>query len=90
VPDRKMPMRMCVVCRQSKPKRELIRIMKAADGTIRIDESGKGQGRGAYICADVACIDRAYKTKALQKSMRTALSEESYEGLKRIAGGRNE
>ncbi|MGI6153481.1 MAG: RNase P modulator RnpM [Christensenellaceae bacterium] len=84
--DRKTPMRMCVVCRNSKPKHELVRMKRTEEGSLLVDKTGKGQGRGAYICANDACIERARSTKVLQKSLKATLSEESYAQLKELVG----
>ena len=53
--DKKIPMRMCVACREMKPKKDLIRVVKTADG-IRLDKTGKLAGRGAYVCNDKECV----------------------------------
>lgn len=82
--QKKVPMRMCVVCRQSKEKKDLVRVVKEEDGALLVDEVGRMAGRGAYLCADEGCIDKAYGTKVLMKSLRTGLSEENYAALKRI------
>jgi len=86
--QKKAPMRLCVVCRQSKEKKDLIRIVKAEDGKLLVDETGRMPGRGAYLCAEDDCIDKAYHTKVLMKSLRTGLDEDSYAALKRIVARR--
>ena len=62
---KKIPLRMCVGCRESKPKRELIRVVRAPDGTLSMDPVGKKPGRGAYVCRQEACLTRAIKQKQL-------------------------
>ena len=60
---KKIPMRMCVGCRESKPKRELIRVVRAPDGTVSMDPGGKKPGRGAYVCRQESCLMRAIRQK---------------------------
>ena len=62
---KKIPQRQCVGCREMKDKKSLLRVVKAPDGTISLDFGGKKPGRGAYVCHDVACLQRARKTLAL-------------------------
>ena len=71
--QKKVPVRMCIACREGKPKRELIRVVK----------KGKAPGRGAYICPDMQCFDKAYKSKALSRALDAEISPEVYEELKR-------
>nr|MDD6336468.1 YlxR family protein [bacterium] len=79
---RKVPMRMCVGCRQMKPKRELIRVVRPADGgDVRADRTGKLAGRGAYICASEECLKKARKARLLEKALETPISEQTYEQL---------
>ncbi len=77
--DKKQPVRMCVACRKGKPKQELIRIVRRADGEFFVDTGGKAQGRGAYVCANTACIEKA--KKIFPKVMRKTMSDELYEAL---------
>lgn len=66
---RKVPMRMCVGCREMKPKRELIRVVKPKEGEAQMDPGGKLPGRGAYVCKSRACLARAFKTKQLERAL---------------------
>ncbi len=77
-----VPERMCAICRKRKEKSQLIRIVKVG-GTIKIDESGKIDGRGAYICRDKACITKCVKKKVLNKTFKTTLEDSLYEDLAR-------
>lgn len=79
--QKKIPMRMCVSCRQSKPKRELIRIVCTKEGAVSADPSGKASGRGAYICRDKACLEKARKTKVLERTFSCKIEPEVYEKL---------
>ena len=75
---KKIPMRQCIGCREMKPKKELIRVVRAPDGEISIDFKGKKSGRGAYVCPDAACLKKAEKTRALERAFETAIPEEVY------------
>ena len=75
---RKIPLRTCIACREEKPKREMLRIVKNAAGEIRLDFSGKLPGRGAYICNSEGCIKRLRRQKLLHKAFSQEVSEEVY------------
>lgn len=79
--QKKIPMRQCTGCREMKPKKELIRIVKSPEGDITIDFKGKSPGRGAYICPDTECLKKAIKSKALERAFGTEIPEEIYEAL---------
>lgn len=78
---KKVPLRQCIGCLISKPKKELIRVVKSKDGEIKIDFTGKAAGRGAYICNDVECLKKMRKKKALNKAFQQEISEEIYDTL---------
>ena len=79
---KKIPMRQCLCCREMKPKGELIRVVRAPDGTeITLDFRGKAPGRGAYVCPDPACLKKAIKARALERAFHTAIPPELYERL---------
>jgi predicted RNA-binding protein YlxR (DUF448 family) len=65
-----------------KPKRELIRVVKSPEGGISLDFKGKAQGRGAYVCPEPACLKKAIKSKALERSLETGIPEEIYDQLR--------
>lgn len=73
---------MCLGCQERKNKRELIRIVRSPEGEISIDPTGKKSGRGAYICNDLACLNKVIKSKRLERSLEVAISDEVYEKLK--------
>ena len=75
-------MRKCVGCNEMKPKKELVRVLRTAEGDLMIDTSGKANGRGAYLCKDEQCLARAQKTKALERSLKTSISPEIFEQLR--------
>ena len=79
-----MPQRTCMGCNEKKDKSELIRIVKNKENEISIDKTGKAQGRGAYICDDVKCLDKVIKTKRIEKIFDMKISEEIYENLRGV------
>ena len=80
---KKVPVRMCIACRQGRPKKELVRVVVTEDGLCP-DETGKAQGRGAYVCPEVNCLDKAKKTKAFERSLEAKLSDDAYNAIKRV------
>jgi len=82
--NRKIPMRSCVVTREKLPKQELLRIVKTTDGMVLGDVSGKINGRGAYIKKDIAVLEKAIKSKVLEKQLETTISDEVYEEIRKI------
>ena len=81
---KKIPQRSCVVCRTQKNKNELLRIVKNKDNEIMIDEIGKEPGRGAYICYNIECLEKAIKTKKLEKALEIKIDEQKYEQIRNI------
>lgn len=81
-----LPKRTCIGCNETKLKKELIRIVKNKEGEIFIDKTGKANGRGAYICDDVQCLEKAIKTKRLERSFETQISNEIYDELRKTIG----
>ena len=80
--NKKVPLRMCVVCREMKPKNECIRVVRTTDDNYVIDETGKMNGRGAYVCKNTKCLDKCLKTKALNKAFKHSISDEVYCSIK--------
>ena len=78
---RKIPMRMCVGCREMKEKRSLLRIVKNAEGMISFDRVGKAPGRGAYICKARECLDKAVKQRQLERALETKIEAAVFEQL---------
>lgn len=78
---KKVPQRKCVVCGKVKEKKDLIRIVKSKEEGILIDESGKKNGRGAYICRSSECIEKAKKTNKLNKVFQTEIDDNLYEEI---------
>ena len=79
--QKKIPQRQCMGCRERKAKRELIRVVRGTDGTVSLDFGGKRNGRGAYICPDPACLAKAQKTKALERSLEVPIPQVVYDRL---------
>ena len=78
---KKIPMRQCLGCREHKPKKELIRVVRSPEGEVFLDSKGKLPGRGAYVCPQAACLAKARKSRALERAFETALPPEVYEAL---------
>ena len=79
--QKKIPQRQCMGCRERKAKRDMIRVVRGTDGVVSLDFSGKLNGRGAYICPDPECLKKALRSKALDRSLETAIPEEIYARL---------
>ncbi|MBR7071928.1 MAG: YlxR family protein [Clostridia bacterium] len=79
--EKKIPMRMCVGCREMKPKRELIRVVKTPENDIVLDATGKTNGRGAYLCRCGDCLKQAEKSGALQRAFSMTVPKELFEHL---------
>ena len=85
MPTKKIPMRMCLSCREMTPKKQLLRIVKNSDGVIFVDDTFKANGRGAYLCKSKECIQKCIKQKMLNKQFECAVEADVYEALERIA-----
>ena len=79
-----IPQRTCTVCRTQKNKNELLRIVKNKENIIKVDENGKKPGRGAYICLNMECFEKAKKTKKLEKALDIKINDEIYDEIKNI------
>ena len=76
-----VPQRTCVGCRKIRPKREMVRIVRTSDQGVKIDESGKASGRGAYLCRERKCWEKALAEKRLEYALKTGLSKEEWGAL---------
>ncbi|MBQ9715316.1 MAG: YlxR family protein [Clostridia bacterium] len=85
MPTKKIPMRMCLSCREMTPKKQLLRIVKNAEGDIFVDDTFKANGRGAYLCKSKECIQKCIKQKMLNKQFECAVDAGVYEALEKIA-----
>ncbi len=79
---KKIPMRMCNGCMEMKPKKELIRVVKTNEEEVLVDLTGKKSGRGAYVCKNIECLEKAFKAKRLNKNLQTNISDDIYNKLK--------
>ena len=79
--EKKIPMRQCLGCREMKPKRELVRVVRSPAGEISLDFKGKAPGRGAYVCRSAQCLKKAIKARALERAFSAQIPPEIYERL---------
>lgn len=79
----KIPMRQCTGCREMKNKKEMIRVLKTAEDEIMLDATGKKNGRGAYLCFSRECLEKAIKSRGLERSLKASIPEEVYQSLKK-------
>lgn len=86
--NKKKPERTCIACNEQKEKNNLLRIVKSKDGIIEVDESGKKSGRGAYICKSEECLDKAIKSKRLERIFEKEIENELYENIRGVIIGR--
>lgn len=80
---RKTPMRVCAGCQEQKSKKEMIRVVRTPEGAVEIDKTGKKSGRGVYLCPNSGCLEKAYKEHRLERSLKTKVSSEIYEQLRK-------
>ena len=80
---KKVPMRKCVGCQEMKSKKEMIRVLKTSENTFELDATGKKNGRGAYVCCSKECLEKAIKSKGLERSFKQPIPAEVYEILKK-------
>ena len=78
---KKIPLRQCIGCGESKEKNNLIRIIKTPEGLIELDKTGKKNGRGAYLCASQDCLNKVMKTKGLDRAFKMTVPREIYDKL---------
>lgn len=80
---KKIPLRQCIVCGEMKSKKEMIRVIKTAEGEILLDATGRKNGRGAYLCPSMECFKKAVKGRGLERSFKMAIPREVYETLEK-------
>ena len=80
---KKVPLRQCIGCGEMKNKREMIRVIKTAEGEICADATGRKNGRGAYLCPSMECFKKAVKNKGLERSFKMAIPQEVYQALEK-------
>lgn len=81
--QKKIPMRQCMGCRERKPKREMLRVVRSPEGTVSLDFRGKAPGRGAYVCPNPECLKKAVRSKALERNLEVPIPPEVLERLSR-------
>ena len=79
--NKKIPLRLCVGCKEMKPKKEMMRVIKSAEGEIFLYTTGKKNGRGAYICKQVECLEKAFSNHGLERSLKISIPKETIENL---------
>lgn len=80
---KKLPMRQCVGCGEMKTKKEMMRVLKTAEDDIVLDVTGKKNGRGAYLCISMECLQKARKNKGLERSFKMGIPKEVYDSLEK-------
>lgn len=80
--QKKVPMRQCLGCREMKEKKELIRVVRTPEGSVSLDFRGKVPGRGAYVCRSAVCLEKAIKTRALERALGEKIPEELFSTLR--------
>lgn len=81
---KKLPSRTCIGCNEKKLKNDLIRVVKNKEGEISLDKKGKANGRGAYLCDNIQCLEKAIKSKRLERTFETSIENEIYESLRGV------
>ena len=81
--QKKIPQRQCMGCRERKPKRDMIRVVRGTDGEVSLDFGGKKNGRGAYICPDMECLKKALRSKSLDRALEVTIPELVYDRLRK-------
>lgn len=79
---KKVPLRKCIACGENKPKKELIRVVRSKESVVSVDLTGRANGRGAYICSNLQCLELAHKNKKINRVLEADVSGEIYESLR--------
>ena len=80
---KKVPLRQCIGCGEMKNKKDMMRVLKDAEGHICLDVTGKKNGRGAYVCKQMECLQKARKNKGLERSFKMSIPAEVYDALEK-------
>ncbi len=78
---KQIPLRQCTGCRQMMPKNELVRVIRTPEGEVKLDKTGKMNGRGAYMCSNINCFNQAVKSKGLSRALKIDIPEDIYEAI---------
>lgn len=81
--NKKVPMRKCVGCQEMKEKKAMMRVIRTAEGEFQLDTTGRKNGRGAYLCPCMECLEKAIKGRGLERSFKQSIPKEVYESLER-------
>ena len=84
---KKIPQRQCAICREKKDKKDLLRVVRSPEGEISLDFRGKKPGRGAYVCHDLTCLQKARKSRALERALEVRIPPEVYDAMEAELGG---
>lgn len=84
---KKLPERKCLGCSESKPKSELARVVRAPDGSVSLDLTGRKSGRGAYVCKDVECLKKCRKAKRIERSLEVEIPDDVWDALEKELAG---
>lgn len=79
--EKKVPLRRCAGCNEQKSKREFVRVIRTPEGEILLDETGKANGRGVYLCPNKSCLQKARKAKRLERNLKVAIPDEIWDQL---------
>jgi len=90
VKRKRVPMRTCVGCRRTAPKRELLRVVRTPDGEVEVDLTGKKSGRGAYLCGDPACLEATRKKGILARALKVEIPADVYDQLRELCTAEDE
>lgn len=74
--QKRVPLRMCLGCSEMKPKKELVRVVKSPEGVVSVDRTGRAPGRGAYVCRRIECLNKAIRSRRLEKNFGAAIAED--------------
>lgn len=84
---KKIPLRTCAGCGEQKEKRAMVRVVRTPEGNVILDQTGKANGRGVYLCPDPSCLAKAKKAKRLERGLEVPIPEEIWQGLEELAHG---
>ncbi len=87
MPKRKVPLRKCMGCNEKKPKKELVRVVLSPEGEVSLDLKGRKDGRGAYVCHDIVCLNKARKAKRFERIFECQIPEEVYDLMEKELTG---
>ena len=80
--NKREKLRQCIGCRRVRPKQEMLRVIRTPEGAVEIDRTGRKNGRGAYLCRSMDCLEKAIRSRGLERSLKVKIPDEVYETLK--------